>query len=309
MDKVITHVIVVTVHSDWSGGNLGDAYELGTIELDTVSNTVPAFHVDLDQGSDFRGFFSMLMLGVRHIEEGTDHQLFLLALLIPAPLIAARRRWQATAGTRRSVRRIGAITLAFTLGHSVTLALGALGVPVPQRPVEALIAVSIVVAAAHAMRPIFPGREALVAASFGLVHGLAFSDTLQGLDLSGSRLVLSLLGFNLGIEFMQLVIVALVLPPLILLARVRHFRGLRIVASTIAGLAAIGWLAARIGYPNALTAAADNLGKFSVPIVATLWLLAVPIALFYRTADESHPPEGLAGASDSNHTAGIAQPT
>lgn len=283
VEKVITHVVVVTVHSDWAAGNVDNAYELGIIQLDTTTNTVPSFHVDLNAGSDLRGFLSMLLLGVRHIQQGTDHQLFLLALLIPAPLIAVRRRWGPPATARQSIRRIGAITLSFTLGHSVTLALGALGLPVPQKPIEALIAVSIIVAAAHAFRPIFLGREALVAASFGLIHGLAFSETLRELHLSGARLVLSLLGFNLGIEAMQLLIVIVVLPPLVLLAKARRYELMRIAASGIAGLAALGWLAARIGYQNPIAAAADNLQNLSVPIAAALWIVALPTAVFQLT--------------------------
>jgi hypothetical protein len=304
VEKVVTHVIVVTVRSDWAAGHDSGAYELGTIEVDTASGRVPTFHVDLDHGSDLRGFLSMVRLGVQHIQEGTDHQLFLLALLIPAPLIAARRGWQGPATTKESIRRICRITLAFTVGHSVTLALGALGLPVAQQAIEALIAVTIIVAAAHAIRPIFPGREALVAASFGLIHGLAFSETLRQLHLSGTRLMLSLLGFNLGIELMQLLIVAFVLPPLILLARRRQYHVVRIAAAITAGLAAVGWLAARIGYANPLADAADNLGNFSKPIVATLWALALIIATITRTT-----PGRLSSESFTSPANRHAQPT
>jgi hypothetical protein len=173
----------------------------------------------------------MLRLGISHIADGTDHQLFLLTLLLPAPLLAVRRRWREVVPTGRAVRRISAITIAFTIGHSVTLALGTLGLPVPQQPVEALIAVRILIAAAHALRPLFPGREPLIAGVFGLVHGMAFSTTLSALDLSGKQLALSLLGFNLGIEVMQLVVVLVVLPPLIVLARTRAYRPLRSCAA------------------------------------------------------------------------------
>ncbi len=290
IDKVITHVVVVTLRSDRAAGN-DSAYELGTIELDTASNKVPSFHVDLDSGSDLRGLVSMVELGIRHIQEGTDHQLFLLALLIPAPLVAAGRRWREPVGTKESVRRICRITLAFTLGHSVTLALGALGLPVPQAAIEALIAVTIVVAAAHALRPIFPGREALVAGSFGLVHGLAFSETLRELHLSGGRLALSLVGFNVGIELMQLLVVAVVLPPLILLARARRYQTLRIVAAVVAGTAALGWFAARIGHPNPLADAADNLSRISQPVVASLWLLAA-LCLAVTVIGDRRVPKG-----------------
>ncbi|MBO0985881.1 HupE/UreJ family protein, partial [Rathayibacter sp. SD072] len=130
VDKEITHVVLVTVASDIASDVAG-AYELGTIRLDTVTNTVGSLHVDLGTGSEAGGFVSMLVLGMQHIADGTDHQLFLLTLLLPAPLLAVRRRWRNTVPLRAAVRRIAGITLAFTLGHSVTLALGALGLPVP----------------------------------------------------------------------------------------------------------------------------------------------------------------------------------
>jgi HupE / UreJ protein len=116
---------------------------------------------------DAVGFASIFRLGMRHIAEGTDHLLFLLALLVPAPLLALGSRWAGFAGARHSLFRILKIVTAFTIGHSVTLALAALGlVRVPSRPIEVLIAVSILVSAIHALRPLFPGREAAIAAFF-----------------------------------------------------------------------------------------------------------------------------------------------
>ena len=143
---------------------------------------------------------------MRHIAEGTDHLLFLLVLLLPAPLLLTKgRRWGGFGGVGYSLRRLLLIVTAFTLGHSFTLLLGALGwVRLPSQPVEVLIAVSILVSAGHAVRPLFPGREAWVAAGFGLVHGLAFASTLANLHLEAGPMALSILGFNLGIELMQL---------------------------------------------------------------------------------------------------------
>ena len=276
LDRVATHVVIVTAR-DGPGDN---AYAVGTVSRNTVTNAVQPLHVDLGSGSTYHGFLSMISLGLQHIREGTDHQLFLLTLLLPAPLLAAGRRWAGPVPAKRAVHRIATITLSFTLGHCVTLALGALGVPVPQRLVEALIAVSILVAAGHAIRPLFPGREALVAAAFGLVHGLAFSEALRALDLTGGRLVLALLGFNLGIEAMQLIIVALVLPPLILLARTDRYRTLRLTAATVTALAAVGWLGARLGVPNPVALLADRIGVIALPVVAGLWLVALGFAAF-----------------------------
>lgn len=275
VDQVVTHVVLVSVTSDWVAGVVNSAYEVGTIRLDTASGKVPPLHVDLGQGNNVSGFLSMVVLGIQHIREGTDHQLFLLTLLVPAPLIASSRRWTGPAPVKKAVRRIAGITLAFTVGHSVTLALGTLGVSVPSAPIEALIAVSILIAAAHAIKPIFAGKEILVAGFFGLIHGLAFSETLRELDLSGTRLGLSLLGFNFGIEAMQLAVVALILPPLILLARAGRYSKLRVGAASVAALAAMGWLVARLGFANVIADVADNIGVLSMPIVAVLWSVAV----------------------------------
>jgi len=75
-----------------------------------------------------------------------------------------------------------------------------------------LIAVSILVSAVHALRPLFPGREARIAAFFGLIHGLAFASTLGELGLGRWERLAGILAFNLGIETMQLVVVAATLP-------------------------------------------------------------------------------------------------
>jgi HupE / UreJ protein len=156
----------------------------------------------------------------------------------------------------------------------------------------------------------FPGREALVAGAFGLVHGLAFSQTLRALDLSGSRLVLSLLGFNLGIEGMQLIIVALVLPPLIMLARSGRYRGLRLTAATATGIAAVGWLGARLGVANPIASAADQLGVISLPAVMVLWLIAMAL---YRHQRRSigHPRGALRTLGPTRRQAGamLVEPT
>lgn len=281
VERVATHTAIVTVASDSTDEDFSGAYTVGTVQRDTVTNTVEPLHVDLDSGGEATGFVDMVKLGIQHIREGTDHQLFLLTLLLPAPLLARARRWSGTVTGRRTVRRIAATTLAFTLGHSVTLALGALGVPAPQQLVEAAIAVSILVAAIHAVRPVFPGREVAVAAGFGLVHGLAFSTTLRALDLSGMQLVLALLGFNLGIELMQLAVVALVLPPLAVLARTRCYRWLRVTAATAAGVAALGWLADRLGVGNPVASAADQLGVAASPILLALWCGAFLVGLLH----------------------------
>jgi HupE / UreJ protein len=212
--------------------------------------------VDVTSNSPSRGrrawlnnlqFSSLFRLGMRHIAEGTDHLLFLLALLLPAPLLAAGSRWHRPARVRQSLIHILGIVTAFTIGHSITLGLAAMGfLHLPERPIEVLIAVSILISAIHAMRPIFPGRESWIASFFGLVHGLAFAATLGRLGLSHWERLAGIFSFNLGIETMQMLVVAIILPSLMLMSQTRAYPMVRIGGAVFAAAASIGWIAERL---------------------------------------------------------------
>ena len=232
------------------------------------------------------GFAGAFRLGVRHIAEGTDHLLFLLALLLPAPLLAFCGRWSQRATVRRSLMQILRIVTAFTLGHSLTLALAAFGlVRLPSRPVEVLIAISILVSAIHAIRPIFPGREAAIAAFFGLIHGLAFASALNDLGVTGWYRLVSILGFNLGIEAMQLVVVTATLPSLLLLSRTQVYSFLRIGCALFAVLASAGWIVERsFNTRNALDPFVETIAHHSPWIAASLLLLSIA-----KLAAAEHP--------------------
>lgn len=137
------------------------------------------------------------VLGVEHILTGTDHLLFVAGLLF---LVGFRRRL------------IGTIT-AFTLAHSITLACSAFGwLTLRPPPVEALIAMSIVLVASEALRDhdtLARRVPALVSFLFGLVHGLGFAGALKDIGLPQSHLPMALLTFNLGVELGQLSMVLL----------------------------------------------------------------------------------------------------
>lgn len=157
-------------------------------------------------------FGSIVAEGVHHILIGTDHVLFLLALLLPAVMAAGRSgvgatRWWPVAG------QVAQVVTAFTVAHSVTLALAVLGwVNPPSRVVESLIAASVVLAAIDNLRPFLPFARWKLAFTFGLVHGFGFAGALEELGLDRSALGKTLLGFNLGVELGQLAIVAVALP-------------------------------------------------------------------------------------------------
>ncbi len=151
-----------------------------------------------------------LALGVEHILFGVDHLLFVLALLLIS----------------KSLRRLVATVTAFTVAHSITLALAVLGfVHVPGPPVEAVIALSIVLVAVEIVRA-ESGRPGLAARApwvvgfvFGLLHGLGFAGALAEVGLPEGRIPFALACFNVGVELGQLGFVVAVLGLLAVLRR------------------------------------------------------------------------------------------
>lgn len=219
--------------------------EVGVIRYDFRNDRVPPFEVSLESGSLWRGFLAAVTLGFHHVSSGVDHLLFLASLLIVSPLRATGGRWSLFQGWSYTVRRFLGISLAFTVGHSVSLLLGAFDlVHLPVALIETGIAASVLLAAIHAVRPLFAGGEWKIAAGFGLVHGLAFSETLAGGGLDGVTRAWTVLGFNLGVEGAQLLAMACALP-LLYASRWRGFHALRIALMACVAAAAIVWIAER----------------------------------------------------------------
>jgi hypothetical protein len=240
-----------------SEGYVRDTKTIVTYDLDLTSGSAaldaqqPSFSTDQSTGERFWEFFR---LGAEHLLLGLDHILFLLALI---------------AGSRR-LREIVLAATTFTLAHSVTFVLAALGlVTVPSEVVEPIIALSIaVVAGWYLWRLWRRGSGALdidsgeghlsldragwtrlaVVFCFGLVHGLGFAGAL-GIDAAWSwTLLWSLLVFNIGIEAVQLGIIVLVFPVLALLRHRAPTVGLWVTGAIAAGVTAMGliWFVQRV---------------------------------------------------------------
>ena len=212
--------------------------------------SIDAHDIDIGSGPASRSspFLQFLREGIHHILIGYDHLAFLLSLLLPAALLWRDRQWQPSPGVRHSLGHVLGIVTAFTLAHSITLSLAALGWITPaSRWVEAAIAASVLLAALNNIWPLVTTRVWLVGFGFGLVHGFGFAGALSELGLpTGARLA-SLLGFNLGVEIGQMAVVALVLPVLLLVRRKRWYARLAmpLLSLAIAGLASY-WLWVRL---------------------------------------------------------------
>jgi hydrogenase/urease accessory protein HupE len=164
------------------------------LDADTPTYMVPAVQ------SAWQVFRSFLALGIEHLLSGIDHVLFVVAVTL-------------LVGWGRTL--VWTLTL-FTIGHSITLSLAALGyVHFPTFFVEALISLSVVVAAAELARSDSGGwfRRApwLATGAFGLLHGMGFAGALAEVGLPAGEIPTALAAFNLGIELGQLAVVAALL--------------------------------------------------------------------------------------------------
>ncbi len=192
----------------------------GSTQLTRLTSSAPSFVVEATP-SKMEVVRSYLALGVEHILGGVDHLLFVLALLIITRgslehLRAARSGIRPRGAPSGSWKLVKTVT-AFTIAHSITLSIAALGfVHVPSAPVEAVIALSIVFVAAEIVHS-RQGRPGLtenapwiVAFTFGLLHGFGFAGALAEIGLPQLDIPLALSSFNVGVEIGQLLFIAAV---------------------------------------------------------------------------------------------------
>jgi len=210
----------------------------GAVQTTRITPGKPAFTVTGSPGS-LELAATYLWLGVEHILLGIDHLLFVFALLL------------IVSGVRRLIWTV----TSFTLAHSITLAGATLGVvQVPQQPVEAIIALSILFLATEIVhsrrgRPGYVERWPwVVAFIFGLLHGFGFAGALAEVGLPGHAIPFALVFFNIGVELGQLAFIAAVLGAGWLLHRLKAFplRSAELLTSYAIGGIAAYWAIERV---------------------------------------------------------------
>jgi hypothetical protein len=208
----------------------------------------PRLEVALGEASRLRQFLDYAREGVWHIWIGIDHVLFLVSLLLPAVLVFGARGWGPAPRFAPVFWDVFRVVTAFTVAHSITLSVAALGlVELPSRLVESVIALSVVLAALNNLKPVVLARRWAVAFAFGLVHGFGFASVLADLGLPRDALLVSLVGFNLGVEAGQLAVVGLFLPGAFLARRRWAYRRLVFAGGSAAiALLAAAWMVERI---------------------------------------------------------------
>jgi hypothetical protein len=205
-----------------------------------LRNDLRSASFDVRQFHFWQVLFEFIREGTYHIWSGIDHMLFLLALLLPAPLMRVRDGWQPRSALWPTTREVLKVVTSFTLAHTLTLCLSFFGVLVPPAQwVETGIALSVFAAAWNNIQPFLPGRAWVMAMSFGLIHGLGFAGALKNLSMPRHAHGLALGAFNLGVEIGQIVLVIPALPLLYLASRQRWYP--RVVMGV--GSLAIAWMA------------------------------------------------------------------
>ena len=207
----------------------------------------PQWVIGGDAAGPLRQFATYIDEGVWHIWLGFDHILFLVSLLLPAVLVLREGAWKPAESFRAAFVAVAKVVTAFTVAHSITLSIAALGiVSLPSRWVESAIALSVVLAALNNLFPLVANGRWIAAFGFGLLHGFGFASALSDLGLPTGSLALSLAGFNVGVELGQLAIVAAFLPFAFWLRGTWAYRRVVLLggSAAIAAMAAV-WLAER----------------------------------------------------------------
>ncbi|MFO1397599.1 MAG: HupE/UreJ family protein [Burkholderiales bacterium] len=220
----------------------------GTTRAGIFAAAAPLQSFPFDDASPLAQFADYLREGVVHIWTGFDHLLFLLSLLLPAVLVVAPGAGRrGVASFRDACGEVLKVVTAFTVAHSITLSLAALGVVMlPSRLVESAIAVSVVLAALNNVWPVVLGRRWVLAFVFGLVHGFGFASVLADLGLPQASLLPALVAFNVGVEIGQLAIVTLFLPLAFAVRDTRFYgRTVFVGGSLVVAAIAAAWFAER----------------------------------------------------------------
>lgn len=224
----------------------------GAISSAILSPDRPEAALLAGEVSGWSVFTRYVVEGVWHIWIGIDHILFLLSLLVLAPLVPSRRRvtsWPAVENFQTSFMDVLAVVTAFTVAHSITLVASILGwVNPPVAIIESVIALSVILAALNNLLGWFSLKRWRLAFVFGLIHGFGFANVLLDLALPAQQLALALGGFNVGVEIGQLAIVLVFLPLAWLLRHTAFYRWVVVAGGSLA-IAVIGtiWLVERLG--------------------------------------------------------------
>ncbi len=256
LDESPKHTNLLGVEYNWKAGMINNEAIISLeFSKDDYTKTL-----SLTDTSLWKGFVAMVKQGVWHIWIGLDHILFLLALVLPsvvrrvntptspAGVTAKKSRliawnWVPVEKFKPAFLYILKVVTFFTIAHTITLSMAALQIiNLPSNVVESIIAFSIGLAAYHNIRPIFKGKDWVIAFVFGLFHGFGFASVLGELGFKGEFLSLSLLGFNVGVEIGQILIIAMIFPVLYFMRNLKLYPKFLVFLSSLLIVISLYWL-------------------------------------------------------------------
>jgi len=253
-DKDPKHKGMLIVEYNWKAGIVdNEAMFSNVYSGDDTQQTL-----SLKDASIMKGFIALVKLGIWHIWIGLDHILFILALILPSvvrrkesdiplSLSTAHDSWMPVERFKPAFMYIVKIITFFTIAHSITLALASLQIiNMPSWFVESIIALSIALAAFHNIKPIVKSKEWIIAFAFGLFHGFGFASVLGEKGLGGDYMVLSLLGFNVGVELGQLLIICMIFPVLYVIRKLKLYPAIIKYGSILLIFISIYWFIERV---------------------------------------------------------------
>ncbi len=245
-DKNDIHRGLTIIAHNWKAGIINN--ESMSSLIFSPNNTSQV--LSLTDSSMWQGFVALVKLGMWHIYIGIDHIFFLLALILPAVILKRNR------ADRLDIKPVETFSSAlwyilkivtlFTIAHSITLSLAALGyIQLESRIVESIIALSIGLAAFHNIYPLFSKSEGIITFLFGLFHGMGFASVLGEKGIEGEYLAISLFGFNIGVEIGQVLIVCAIFPILFFLRKKPIYKPILIYGSIFLIVASLYWFVER----------------------------------------------------------------
>ncbi|WP_066307220.1 HupE/UreJ family protein [Bacillus sp. FJAT-29814] len=222
-EKLVVEYSMFMDDSDPSHANYATVKLNGKVQEKVLS--FESRELEIGEVSFLQNVKQFVLIGLEHIFTGYDHILFVISLLIGA----------------RTIRHIFSLVTAFTIAHSVTLALATFNIVVlPSRLVESVIALSIIYVALINIFNKDAKHQPWLAFGFGLIHGFGFAGILSEMRLDPGHMAMSLLSFNIGIEIGQLLIVSIAFP-VILWIRKLTFKPIKwVIPSTSAAIFAFG---------------------------------------------------------------------
>ena len=208
----------------------------------------PRQNINSEKPSLFKQFNTFWKEGIWHIWIGFDHLLFLLMLLLPALIEKKGKVYQRVPSLRSALLKTLSIITLFSVAHSLTLSAAFLDLAsLNSKVVESLIAFSIILTAFFNLIGYIPKRIYVLIFIFGLLHGFGFANALGEISLSHLDMIITLIGFNLGVESGQILLLLPLFPLLFILAKYRVYQTFIIKSlSLLTLILSVHWLIQRL---------------------------------------------------------------